>query len=79
MKRKPNLSTKDDTVPCFITQCGFVFGSADVKRICSCGRRGWILISISTPKHPDHGIQVYVTKSGKVRITDNFGEWTAPK
>ena len=60
-----------------ITQYGFTFGPATIERACSDDKSGWVMIVLKTAKHPN-GIQLIVTKSGKVRI---FGkdEWTPPK
>ncbi len=49
------------------TQYGFVWGAADVKRLCSDDKKGWVYIGIDTPKQR---IEIYVTKSGKVRVYD---------
>jgi len=59
------------------TQYGFEYGSAKVSRLFSDEKKGWVTIGVTTPKYP-HGIQVYVTKTGKVRIHSK-GEWTPPK
>ena len=59
------------------TQHGFIWGAAEVERTAD-HARGWVLIAIKTPKHP-RGIDVFVTKGGKVRIFgSNGGEWTPP-
>ena len=60
-----------------ITQYGFIYGPATIERACSDDKAGWAVMLLKTAKHPD-GIQLYVTKSGKVRI---FGkdEWMQPK
>ena len=59
-----------------ITQYGFTYGPATVERACSDEKTGWVMMMLKTPKHPD-GIQLYVTKTGKVRITGK-GEWKQP-
>jgi len=60
------------------TKYGFEFGAAKVSRLIS-DEKGWVVIGIETPKHPGgNEIQIYVTKTGKVRIHDSRGEWTAP-
>jgi len=62
------------------TQFGFEFGSAKVQRQVSDTKKGWIVLGLETPKHSDgKAIQVYVTKTGKVRISDHRGEWIAPQ
>ena len=60
------------------TAYGFEFGSAKVSRLIS-DVKGWVVIGLRTPQHTGvNEIQIYVTKTGKVRITDSRGEWTAP-
>lgn len=59
--------------------CGFIFGAAKVQRYFSDRHRGWITISIETPKFKaGKEIQIYVTKTGKVIIHDSRGEWKSP-
>lgn len=61
------------------TKYGFDWGAAKVTRCFSDGKRGWVTLLLETPKHKDgKSLQIYVTKSGKVRITDARGEWKAP-
>ena len=61
------------------TKYGFNYGSAKVTRLFSDGKKEWITLGIETPKYEgtEH-IQIYVTKTGKVRIHDSRGEWTPP-
>jgi hypothetical protein len=59
------------------TQYGFEYGAAKVERIFSDEKKGCVTLGIKTPKHK-HGLQIYVTKTGKVRIHSDGGEWTAP-
>jgi hypothetical protein len=62
------------------TTYGFEWGSAKIERCFSDSRKGWVTMILSTPKHSGHGaIQIYVTKTGKVRIHSEGGEWTPPK
>lgn len=62
------------------TQYGFNYGAAEITRMFSDDDKGWVTIGCRTPKHKgQEGIQIYVTKTGKVRIHDHNGEWTAPK
>ena len=62
------------------TEYGFEYGAATVTRMHSDEKKGWVIISLQTPKHLGHeDIQIYVTKTGKVRIHDSRGEWTSPK
>ena len=61
---------------CEITQYGYTFGPATVERACSDENKGWVMMLLKTAKHPD-GLQLYVTKSGKVRVFGK-GEWMPP-
>lgn len=58
------------------TKYGFDWGAAKITRCFSDYKKGWVAILLETPKH---NIQIYVTKTGKVRINDAFGEWTKAK
>jgi hypothetical protein len=61
---------------CEITPYGFIFGSANVTRMFSNGKKGWATIGIETPKYKGHdALQVYVTRTGKVRVYGPQGEW----
>jgi len=55
------------------TKYGFDWGAAKVQRCCSDDKKGWVLLLIETQKA---AIQIYVTKTGKLRVTDGLGEWT---
>ena len=62
------------------TQYGFEYGAAKVQRICSDTKRGWVILGVETQKYRGQGcLQIYVTKTGKVRIRDARGEWTPPR
>ena len=56
------------------TQFGFSWGPVVVERACSDEKKGWVLMRIITKKYP-HGIQIYVTKSGKIRVFSSGAEW----
>ena len=56
------------------TECGFEFGAATVTRIYSGAIKGWVILGIQTPKYKNP-IQIYVTKTGKVRISSEGVEW----
>jgi hypothetical protein len=56
------------------TEYGYKFGPATVERAYGDEKKGWVLILLKTAKHPD-GIQLYVTKTGKVRVFSDGGEW----
>ena len=60
------------------TKFGFEWGSAKITRCFSDEANGWVTLLIETPKYPN-SIQVYVTKTGKVRIHDSAGEWKPPR
>ena len=54
------------------TKYGFDWGAAKIERCFSDTKKGWVTLLLKTPKHT---IQLYVTKTGKVRISDASGEW----
>jgi hypothetical protein len=61
------------------TQYGFEFGAAKVTRMFSDAKKGWVTLGVETPKHSGHDtLQVYITKTGKVRIFSKNGEWNPP-
>jgi hypothetical protein len=60
------------------TKFGFDWGSASVVRGFSDEHRGWVTLLLETPKHPQ-GLQIYVTKTGKVRIHGSGCEWRPVK
>ena len=47
------------------TKYGFRYGSAEVTRICSDEKKGWVIVEVRSPKSD---VQVYVTKTGKIRV-----------
>jgi len=52
---------------------GFEYGAAKVTRLFSDENRGWVVLGVETPKQ---SVQVYVTKTGKVRVHGTDGrEW----
>jgi len=53
------------------TQYGFDYGAAKVNRLFSDEKKGWVVIGVDTPKGQT---QVYVTKTGKVRVFLNHKE-----
>lgn len=55
------------------TQYGFIFGAAEVERLCSDDKTEWVYLSIKTPRKTQ-GIEVYVTKTGKLRVYRNGKE-----
>ena len=44
---------------------GFEWGSAKITRVFSDEKAGWVTLRIQTPKED---IQIYVTKTGKVKM-----------
>jgi len=61
------------------TPYGFEWGAARVQRAFSDDKRGWVTLTLDTPKHAGHdSLQIYVTRTGKVRIYDSRGEWSPP-
>jgi hypothetical protein len=57
------------------TEYGFEYGAAKITRMCSDDNKGWITLGIETPKKI---LQIYITKTGKIRIHDSNGEWCPP-
>ena len=61
------------------TNYGFDYGAAKITRLFSDDKKGWVTLGLETPKHRgNQHIQIYITKTGKVRIHDSRGEWTPP-
>lgn len=55
------------------TEFDFNWGAAEVSRLFSNNAKGWVTVGIKTPKGE---IQVYVSKTGKIRVHDKSGaEW----
>ena len=55
---------------------GFEYGSAEVTRICSDKKKGWVLMKVDTPRGR---VEVYVTKTGKIRVWKDSVEMKVPK
>ena len=53
------------------TDYGFKWGSVEVVRIASNETNEWVVIGLETPKSK---VQVYATKTGKVRVYINGKE-----
>lgn len=47
------------------TDYGFEYGAAEIIRVCSDDKNGWIVLQVKTPKAR---LQVYVTKTGKMTL-----------
>ena len=60
------------------TKHGFDYGAVSIRRCCSDEKTGWVILSLKTSKKD---LQIYITKTGKVRIYNypNEGEWCNPK
>lgn len=59
-------------------QYGFEYGAAKITRFFSDKKKGWVTMGLETPKYKN-AIQIYVTKTGKVRIHSEGGEWKLAK
>ena len=57
------------------TKYGFEYGAANITRLFSDEKAGWITIEVRTPKQD---IQVNVTKTGKIRV-HGASEWLSQK
>ena len=66
--------TKTERVHFAQTEYGFEYGSAKIERLLN--DNGRVVIGIETPRVA--GMQIAVTRTGKVRIFDSRGEWSAP-
>lgn len=56
-----------------ITPFGFEWGAANLTRLCDDEKKGWVMLGLKTPRNE---IQIYVTKTGKIRVHDKDGnEW----
>ena len=65
---------------CEETKYGFEYGNAKVNRLFSDEDKGWVTIGIESSKYSGNkDIQIYVTKTGKIRIHSSEGEWFPKK
>lgn len=53
------------------TQYGFNWGPVEIERHCSDKKKGWVIFGVKTKKKT---LQVYVTKTGKVRVYNYYGK-----
>lgn len=53
------------------TRFGFNWGAAEITRLFDDDKKGWVTFEVKTPKVT---LQIYVTKTGKVRIHDGVKE-----
>ncbi len=51
------------------TQYGFEYGAATIERCISDEKKGWVVLLLKTPKSTH---QLYITKTGKVRIRREY-------
>jgi hypothetical protein len=56
-----------------ITEFGFSWGPMEVQRAVHDKKRDVRIIQVITPRHPE-GLQIYVTKTGKIRVFVKNGE-----
>jgi len=69
--------TDDNLIEYKELKYGFKYGAAKVTRLFSDEKKGWVTLGVETPKSV---IQVYVTKTGKIRIhSRDGGEWLESK
>ena len=52
-------------------QYGFEYGSINLTRLFSDEKKGWVVVEVKSPKE---SLQIYATKTGKIRVFGN-GEW----
>ena len=57
------------------TRFGFEWGAARVSRAMCDARQGWVVIDLETPRQI---LQIFVSRAGRVRISDSRGEWVPP-
>lgn len=69
------VTIQEGNIPYRETTYGFDYGAAKVTRIHSDDAKGWVVLGIDTPKHR---VQVYVTKTGKVRVSRDGEELEPP-
>ena len=72
-------TSKAESVPYAETKYGFDWGAVKITRCCSIVKKGIVILRLETPMHKEsNALQIYVTKSGKVRIHGTGGEWRPP-
>lgn len=70
-----------------VTDHGFEWGSANIFRLAHCDKKGWIVVGIDSakmakagkPKKHKHGLQVCVTRTGKMRVFLDGAELKKPR
>lgn len=59
------------------TKFGFEWGAAKIERLFSDEKKGWVTFEVKTDKET---LQVYITKTGKIRVNSGDGvEWKKEK
>ena len=62
------------------TRYGFTYGPVTIERCISDEKKGCVVLRLQTDKHRyGNDIQIYATRTGKVRIHSESGEWNPPK
>jgi len=62
------------------TEYGFEYGDAKITRLSSDEKKGRVTLSVESSKCVGHDcIQIYITKTGKIRIFAKEGEWKPPE
>lgn len=75
-KKKPKWCPLNNGIYYKETRHGFEYGNAKVTRWGSDEKKGWVVIGIESDKYKENkAIQVYITKTGKIRINSNGDEW----
>lgn len=57
--------TNNSNIPFSIEPYGFKYGAAEVTRIASDEKKGWVILEIKTPKQNLH---LQITKTGKINV-----------
>ena len=61
------------------TRYGFTYGPVTIERCISDEKKGCVVLRLQTDKHRyGNDIQIYATRTGKVRVYGKGGEWTKP-
>ena len=55
------------------TEYGFEYGDMKVERLTSDDEKGWVVLGVSSTKS---NLQIYVTKTGKIRVDKDGVELT---
>lgn len=70
-------------IPYHENKYGFTYGAATVSRLLSDEKKGYVVLGLNTPKtdkvNKYKGFELYVTKTGKVRMFGPDGKEWGPK